>query len=199
MSYSATDANFSEEDYFEQTFEALDRKGSLVEGKQFENCIFKKCNFSGTDFRRCRFLDCTFEHCDMSNLKVQGASFRSNLFKDCKMVGFNWSHTSSVSHLNFEKCRLDFSVFAGLDLRKSSLLHCVAKEADFSETNLSETDCRGTDFSGARFANSNLTKADFRQAINYSIRPGENKLKKARFSLPEATLLLYGLDIVLEE
>lgn len=45
----------------------------------------------------------------------------------------------------------------------------------------------------------NLTKADLRQAKNYSIRPDSNKIKKAKFSLPEAMLLLYGLDIELEE
>ncbi len=55
------------------------------------------------------------------------------------------------------------------------------------------------DFAGARFSTTNLSKADFRGATNYSIRPDNNKLKKAKFSLPEATLLLYGLDIELEE
>ena len=77
--------------------------------------------------------------------------------------------------------------------------NCVAREVDFAETNFSETNLRGTDFTAARFANTNLTKADLRQAKNYSIRPDSNKIKKAKFSLPEAMLLLYGLDIELEE
>lgn len=86
-----------------------------------------------------------------------------------------------------------------MDLRKSLMHNCVAREADFAETNFSEAKLCGTDLTAARFANTNLTKADLRQAKNYSIRPDSNKIKKAKFSLPEAMLLLYGLDIELEE
>ena len=53
--------------------------------------------------------------------------------------------------------------------------------------NLTEASCRGTDFSGARFDGTNLTKTDLRDALNYALRPCDNILKGARFSLPEAT------------
>jgi fluoroquinolone resistance protein len=179
----------SGEDYSEQRFESLEAKALTLEDNHFENCVFAKCNFSGA----------IFENCDLSNMQVQGASLRSVSFKDCKAVGINWAGANSVTHLNFEKCVINYAVFGGLDLKKSALKNCVAREADFEGTNLSEVDCRGTDFAGARFANTNLTKADLRGATSYSIRPDANKIKKARFSLPEATLLLYGLDIELEE
>jgi fluoroquinolone resistance protein len=94
---------------------------------------------------------------------------------------------------------LSYANFSGLDLRKSSLKDCVAREADFAETDLEGADLRGTDFTGARFTKTNLVKADLRHARSYAIRPGDNKIRKAKFSLPEATLLLYGLDIELEE
>jgi len=188
-----------QEDYSDQIFEGLDHKSIVVTGRHFEACTFLKCNFGGSAFKNCRFIDCIFQNCDLSNLLLHGATFRDVSFKDCKLVGINWANASVITHLNFDGCVLNYASFVGLDLRKSTVKNCSAKEADFADANLGESDCRGTDFAAARFANTNLGKADFRKAINYSIRPDSNKLKKAIFSLPEATLLLYGLDIVLEE
>jgi len=41
--------------------------------------------------------------------------------------------------------------------------------------------------------------ADLRFARNYQIDPSQNKVHKARFSLPEAMSLLYSMDIDLDE
>jgi len=49
------------------------------------------------------------------------------------------------------------------------------------------------------FGNTNLTEADLSRARNYHIDPGQNVLRQARFSLPEAKSLLYSMDIVLVE
>jgi uncharacterized protein YjbI with pentapeptide repeats len=89
--------------------------------------------------------------------------------------------------------------FSGLDLRKTVMHECIAREIELAHANLADSDCRKTDFSGSRFFHTDLTKCDFREAVNYAIRAADNKLAKAKFSLPEATALLYGLDIVLEE
>ena len=54
------------------------------------------------------------------------------------------------------------------------------------------------DFSGAVFENTILEKADLRTAINYSIDPEINRLKKAKFSMPGLIGLLDKYDIELE-
>jgi fluoroquinolone resistance protein len=186
-------------DFAEQRFESLDLKAAVVEGAQFEDCTFTKSHLAGASFKRCRFVGCTFEHSDLSNVSLTGSSFRDVTFRDCKLVGVNWANAAGITHLNYERCVLSYANFAGIDLRKSFMLDCVAREADFADANLSEANFQGTDFSGARFTKTNLVKADLRRATNYAIRPDDNKIKKAKFSLPEATLLLYGLDIDLEE
>lgn len=186
-------------DFLEQQFVEIDAKEELVEESVFDRCRFVKCNLGSASFRRCRFIDCIFEECDLSNLQVQGASFRDVAFRSCKAVGINWTNCSAIDRLTFDKTVLSYAIFGGLDLKKSLFKESVAREADFSDADLTESDCRGTDFKGARFANTNLTKADLRGARNYTIRVAENKVKKAKFSLPEATLLLYGLDIEIEE
>jgi hypothetical protein len=48
---------------------------------------------------------------------------------------------------------------------------------------------------GSSFENTNLEKADFGTAYNYSINPNLNRIKKAKFSLPAVTGLLDQYDI----
>ena len=40
------------------------------------------------------------------------------------------------------------------------------------------------DFTRATFENTNIEKADFRTSFNYSMDPEINRIKKAKFSLP---------------
>lgn len=190
---------FENQDEFEdQTFEHLEGSDAVVEGREFHQCQFKNCRFSNTSFVRCRFVDCTFQKCDLSNLIVRGTSFRDVTFENSKMIGIAWIDTNTISHLNFVECILNYCNFSGLDLRKSRIENCTAREVEFGQTKLSDSNCQGTDFAGSRFLNTDLSKSDFRRAINYAIRPLDNIVKKAKFSLPEATALLFGLDITLE-
>jgi hypothetical protein len=53
--------------------------------------------------------------------------------------------------------------------------------------------------SGATFENTNLEKADFRTSFNYSIDPEINRIKKAKFALPEVLGLLNKYDLVIEK
>lgn len=189
----------TEYEFTDRTFEELDFRNQSLENRIFDGCTFLRVNFNGSSFKRCRFLDCTFEQSDLSNIVLTSSDLRDVKFKECKLVGVNWINATSLMHLSWDNCALNYGNFSGLDLRKSLMQNCVAREVDFAETNFSEANLRGTDFTAARFANTNLTKSDLRQAKNYSIRPDSNKIKKAKFSLPEAMLLLYGLDIELEE
>lgn len=186
-------------DFTDQKFTEIDVRGAIVENRTFDGCTFLRVNFNGATFKKCRFSDCTFEQSDLSNLIITTSDFRDVTFKECKAVGVNWTTAATVLHLTWQSCALNYGNFSGLDLRKSTLQNCTARETDFAESNLSEANLRDTDFTAARFANTNLSKADLRQAKNYSIRPDSNKIIKAKFSLPEAMLLLYGLGIELEE
>ena len=49
------------------------------------------------------------------------------------------------------------------------------------------------------FGNTKLVEADLSRARNYQIDPGNNNLKAAKFSLPEAMALLYSMDIEIIE
>ncbi|MGK5082194.1 pentapeptide repeat-containing protein [Bdellovibrionota bacterium FG-1] len=74
----------------------------------------------------------------------------------------------------------------------------VSTAGYFSGTDLSECDFQKSDLFNARFQNTTLLKADFRGAHSYLIDPISNKVRGARFSLPEAQGLLVGLGIRIE-
>ncbi len=122
----------------------------------------------------------------------------------CKLIGIDWSSAHWPKFgikrpFSFHQCALNYGFFTGLKLPKLRMTECIVKEADFSDVDFTGALFTGTDFSGSRFINCDLTKADFNDASNYTIDVNQNWLKKTKFALPEAVLLLKGLDIVLRE
>jgi uncharacterized protein YjbI with pentapeptide repeats len=113
-------------------------------------------------------------------------------------MGMDWTRAAELSEPAFQECQLNYSNFKLLKIPNTKMINCEAKEVDFIETDLSKGDFRQTDFENSRFSKTNLSSADFKGAKNYSIDVKGNILKKTRFSLPEALLLLNCLDIIIE-
>ncbi|MGL4875523.1 MAG: pentapeptide repeat-containing protein [Clostridium sp.] len=67
-------------------------------------------------------------------------------------------------------------------------MNCDLREAKFKDSSLSES----------IFENTNLSKADFSEAMDYVISPERNKIKKAKFSMPEVLGLLKDFDITIK-
>jgi uncharacterized protein YjbI with pentapeptide repeats len=137
-------------------------------------------------------------------VQVTDSAFSTTRFEESKVIGVNWaqadwSGTRLGQAIGFHKSAISHSTFIGLDLAGIEITECAATDVDFREANLSGAVFRGTDLSESLFINTNLRQADLGKARNYHIAPGENDLKGARFSLPEAMSLLYNLDIELLE
>jgi uncharacterized protein YjbI with pentapeptide repeats len=138
----------------------------------------------------------------LSLVQVPESTFSATRFENSKVIGVNWTQanwptTGLGNPLGFFKSAISHSTFIGLSLRGIQIRDCVAVDVDFRETDLSQADFAGTDLSQSMFGHTNLTGADLSRARNYHIDPGQNVLRQARFSLPEAMSLLYSLDIVL--
>jgi uncharacterized protein YjbI with pentapeptide repeats len=84
-------------------------------------------------------------------------------------------------------------------MKATSFKNCQLQEVDFVETDLTAAVFSECDLLRAIFDYSILEKADFRTATNYSIHPDQNRIKKAKFSLPGAVGLLDHLDIDLHD
>jgi len=190
--------------YNGQTFDDLDLRQITIERSEFEDCEFRACSFQEIEWQGCSFLNCVFTGCQWHLNRVTNSSFKEVTFQDSTVIGVDWTQASWPKKslfcaLQFARCTLNHSTFIGLNLRDLRLLDCMAHNVDFEETDLTQAICRGTDFTNSRFCRTNLTKADFTGAKNYSIAADQNTLKKTKFSLPEAMSLLDHLDIILTQ
>jgi len=184
---------------YRQTFTKLVLPNSDFIDFIFEECVFLTCNFSGANFKRARFLGCRFESSDLSNAKLDNTRIRNTEFDKCKLLGLQWTQMEDFTDPVFRECILSFSNFSGMKLKKAQFYQSTLRDVDFSGADLPESNFKDCDLLNARFSATCLLKSDFRGAINYLISPIENKLRGARFSLPEAQGLLYGLGILLDE
>ncbi len=192
----------TETDYTDQSFKKIHLEQGHLDSNEFHDCVFVRCSFVETTFESCRFVNCVFQHCNLSLAQVTNCSFAATRFESSKLVGLNWtkaywSATKLWDSLCFSKCAISHSTFIALNLRGIKIQDCVAVDVDFREADLSQANFRGTDLADSLFMATDLTEADLSQARNYQIDPSQNIVKKAKFSLPEAISLLYGLDIVL--
>lgn len=188
--------------YDDQVFRKLNLERARLDANEFYDCTFIRCSFVEAVLHSCRFVGCVFQHCDLSLIQAPASTFSDTRFEDSSLVGVNWTQADWPAArlgepMGFCRCALNHSTFLGLNLREIQIKDCVAVDVDFREADLTRADFSGTDLSESLFLNTNLTKADLSSARNYHIAPGQNVLKKARFSLPEALSLLYSMDIEL--
>ena len=164
----------------------------------FSSCSFNSCDFSESLLRNAKFCTCTFTNCNFSLPKLEGCRFQDVRFIGCKMVGAEFFKCEKTFFSpTFEKCLLHYCNFSDLIMKKISFSGSKLKECHFTNTNLHGADFGEVDLSGTIFHNCDLSKADFTTAILYEIDPQKNKIKKAKFSLPEAIGLLRGFDVTI--
>ncbi len=181
-----------------ERFENINYAEQKLSEGDYEGCTFYLCDFSNTDLSHFTFIDCTFSECKLALTKLVHASFRDIKFTDCKLIGLHFDHCkSTVFAASFERCSLNMSSFYQMKLKKFKFDTCILHEVDFAEANLTEADFTNSELTKAVFENTILEKADFRKAIDYSIDPVLNKIKKAKFSSINLSGLLdkYDIDI----
>jgi fluoroquinolone resistance protein len=191
-------AAFEKDSYYRETFAGLALSEETVKGVTFEECRFENCSLISGRLENCRFLNSTFTGCVLSAVVPMNSRFDEVTFKDCKVIGIDWTRTTETRKLRFSDSQLNYSNFRFLALPGLKMERCEVKDADFIEAKLKGASFAKSDLEKTRFFKTDLTEADFRGATNYSIDPGTNTLKKAKFSLPEAIALLESLDIVIE-
>jgi uncharacterized protein YjbI with pentapeptide repeats len=102
---------------------------------------------------------------------------------------------SLIVKYDFNNCLISECNFSGLKLEKTDFSKCKIENCDFYTTDLSSSDFREAVLKGSIFENVNLSKADFTDAKEYRINPLNNKLKGAKFSMPEAVSFFDYLGI----
>jgi uncharacterized protein YjbI with pentapeptide repeats len=166
---------------------------------EYEGCYFTDCNFEATDLSDIHFFECHFSNCNFSNAIVKQTVWREVQFTNCKLIGIQFNECNPfLFSPKFEGCMLQYSSFYQLKVKGTAFINCNAAEVDFTEADLTGSTFEGTNLALTTFEQTNLEKADFRRAINYTIRPSVNNIKKAKFSWPGLMGLLGELGIEAE-
>jgi fluoroquinolone resistance protein len=191
----------------EKTFDKIDFTQNLLGKGEYESCTFLNCNFSYADLSELKFLECEFSGCNLSLAKLTQTALKDIKFKNCKMLGLNFGDCNEFGFaVNFDTCILDRSSFVDptaslkkrVKLKQTVFKNSQLYEVDFTECDLGSARFDNCDLTGAIFKNTILEKADFRTAINYSIDPEINRIKKAKFSQSGIAGLLDKYDIEIE-
>lgn len=182
----------------EQVIKSENYAKRSLDGRVFSSCAFQNCDFSESLLYNTEFCNCTFTNCNFSLPKLDGCRLQEVHFIDCKIVGAEFFKCQKTFFsVMFTKCMLQYCNFSDLKMKKTSFSKSKLKECFFTNTGLSGADFGGVDLSGTIFHNCDLSLADFSSAIQYQIDPQANKIKKAKFSLPEVVGLLQSFDITI--
>ena len=135
-------------------------------------------------------------------IKIGQSQFTDVTFEQCKLIGVDWtramwSQPRLSASLEFNNSVINDSSFFGLTLDEVKLVECKALEVDFRNGRFCRAQFSYTDFTASLFGKTDLSGADFTEAVNYDIDIFDNKLDKAKFTRYEALRLLNGLDIEL--
>ncbi len=175
----------------EETFDKIDFTQKLLSKGEYEYCTFLNRNLSYADLAEIKFLECEFSGCNLSLAKLTQTALKDIKFKNCKMLGLNFGDCNEFGFaVSFDTCILDRSSFLNtrsplkkrIRLRQTIFKNSQLYEVDFTECDLSSAIFDNCDLTGGIFKDTILEKADFRTAINYSIDPELNCIKKAKFS-----------------
>lgn len=191
-------------EYSNARFENETLSGVEVNAVCLDGCVFDTCDFSESSFVDCTFNNCSFVDCNLLLVKIPNTNFNTVKFERCDMIGIDWTvarwfrstkKKKQIFPVLFESCRLNHSIFVGLNLVNAVFVDCIIKEAFFEDSLMEGCAFKKCDLENSIFKNTNLRGADLSTSKNYDIDACQNNVKKAKFSLPEAMSLIYSLDI----
>lgn len=183
----------------DQTFTNINFSKEALPISEYEYCSFLGCDFSNVVLTGQRFLECEFVDCNFSNATLADSSFQTVVFKNCKMLGLQFESCDQFGFAaSFGSCQLDHSSFHRMKLNRTSFTDCLMEGVDFSLADLKGSKILDCNLLHAIFQDTILEKVDLRKSVNYIINPEQNRIKNAKFSLPDVIGLLDKYKILID-
>lgn len=191
---------FNAQEFFDTTFEDQDLFEKELTDKIFDEVEFITCDFSQTDLRHSAFNNCAVINSNFCMPLLDGCSFNSIEFKDCKITGvlFSLLKQKLLLKMNFDNCIILNCDFSGLPLKGTIFKDCRISESDFIECDLRNANFSGSNFEKVRIEKSDLAAADFSNCSNTSFNISKNRVKDTKISCEDATLLLEILGVIVK-
>ena len=150
----------------------------------------------------CTFLDCVFDGVDLSRAELTDSRFVGCTFVASKLLAVSWGAIGgwgvAQTPVTFERCRMEWSSFAGVDLTGAVLRECTLTEVDFADATARRAVITGCDLTGARFARTDLREADLRGSSGLVLDPTSSRVRGLRIEPWQAPGLLAPLGVELE-
>jgi fluoroquinolone resistance protein len=169
------------------------KPGEIVEDSEFQGFDFHSIDLKSVSFVGCKFTSCSFANVNFVNVALRDVSF-----EECNLVGISWSSLKNLGSPNFKSCKLNYSSFQSMKLKKLFMIDCMAIDVDFSNADLSNSDFSGTTLTGANFDRANLTSADFRGSKDYFFDLRSVKSKDVKVNYPECLSLITAFGVIVD-
>jgi len=188
-------------EYSEKIFRNINFIGKKLNESVFNNCTFEHCDFSEAEIYLCRFDKCKFKSCTINVSKFTKTKLIDSEFVNSRLTGINWSlcDASMGFRIKCVECDLSYSTFAHMDLSNSIFTSCKMMEMEFSDAILKHVTFKKSDLLNTYFLRNDLSDADFCESVNYIFDLRQNKVKKAKFMVPEVLNLFIPFEISLEQ
>ncbi|MEZ4470590.1 MAG: pentapeptide repeat-containing protein [bacterium] len=163
---------------------------------EFYGCTFVGCAWPDAQTTRWILEGCRFESCDLSLWRPVGCTFADVAFRECKLVGVEWTAVSPLRfEARFDACDLSLGRFSGLDLTHARFTDCRLREADLASVNLRRAALGGSDLEGAALEGADLRDADLRGATLPPLDLDATRLRGARVDVPTALAIVRELGL----
>lgn len=187
----------------EKEYKDIEINEETIENMQFIDCIFHNCSFRENHIKNCLFQNCSFIHCNIINNSFLYTLATNNRLDNSTVLGMNWTYLMKkgkafLPFLTIKKCTLKYNNFHLMNLKKFDFSRCDLSGSFFEECNLEGSIFRYSILKNVYFGKNNLTRADFRNAEEYQIDITDNRMKKAKFSFPDAIRLLESIGIEID-
>jgi fluoroquinolone resistance protein len=185
--------------YTEKALSKVNVSQQTISKSEFEACTFILCNFSEAVLEHCKFVDCTFKKSNLRLVKLAEVSMIDTIFKDCILQGVDFTGVTGITRsMDFTDCKLLYTLFFEIDMSGKKFTNCDLADASFIDVDLKGADFSKSNLKGCRFEQCDMRKANFVKAKSYFINTDINKIAHAKFSMPEAEVLLknFGIELV---
>lgn len=181
----------------DKTIEKIQTSGNLIEEVEFSDSMFIGCDFSDVKFVDVTFTRSTFKRCNFAAASFRQCGFWNSFFYDCKLIGINWAIAGLVFDAQFHGCRLDYSSFAKLTMRKKQFKKCSAIECDFSHCDLRKSKFIDCNLSNSSFTGADVRDANFLTSTGLFIDPSITKVGNTTIESDTAARLAISLGFTI--
>jgi len=190
------DRPFAGREVFEdEVFSGFECPKADCADREFIRCTFRTLGLQESNWQNARLDDCLFEGCDLTRMQPSKMAARGVAFRNCRLMGIDWSELRPNPAVSFDECNLQYASFADINLTGTRFGRCRLIEVNFLDARLVDVDFTDSDLTGSRFERCDARKANFAGTHGFLIDPLNNKLTDAQVSVATAVALAQSLGL----